>query len=207
MFERVPAIGRFSDWFIRQPLRFLHLKLGVTPAQVSWSSLVASVAAAVAIGLGHLILGLGLMAFGQVLDGMDGGMAREFGLTSEAGKKLDEGLDRASETAIFLGFAASGRVPWSLVVLALVAIGLLTTVSHRARFDPGMKRFALYFGLWIPYPLIFEAIFFVNLAGYVIDLLIIDCQFQKKMDALGGDLDTVASRAIAIQEREAVTAH
>jgi phosphatidylglycerophosphate synthase len=187
MFERWPAIGRFSDTIIKAPMRFLHLKLGVTPAQVSWSSFVVSVIAGVAIGMGRLGWGLGFMAVGQILDGMDGGMAREFNLVSESGKKL----------------AVAGIVPTGLVILALIAIALLTTVSHRAKFDPGMKRFALYFGVLgvVSYSLIFKVIFAVNLAGYVIDLLIIDCQFQREMDTLGGDLDTVASRAAALEHK------
>jgi len=197
VFELAPGIGRFSDRVLWPLIRLLHEGLGLGPEPVSWAAFGASALAGVLIGSGRLVPGLACMALGQVLDGVDGGIARRFGLESERGRALDEWLDRASEAAIFAGFAYAGLAPAKLVALAFTAILLLTTVAHRSGVDPGVKRFALYFGRWISYPHLFMLIFGVNLVGYVVGMLVIDCAFQKKMDALGGDLDTVASRAAA----------
>ena len=184
----------------RPLLRLLHEVFGLSPAAVTYISLALSLAAAVAIAFQHLHIGLALMAASQIFDGLDGGIARVYGLGSPAGQRLDTYADRIGEVAVFFAFTIAGTVSLKLVILALVAIALVTSIETRSGFDPGFKRFVLYFGLWFPYPTLFTVIYLANTGVYVIGLLIIDCKFQVRMDKLGGDLDTVASRAIVLED-------
>src|ERR1041385_1056875 len=184
MFERLPRLDAAVDRAAGPVTRFLYRRLGITADQVTWASFGVTLVAAAVIARGHLYAGLALMALGQALDHFDGAVAR------------------LSEAAIFFGMVAAGLVSLKLALLAFTAILLLTSVSERSRLDPGCKRFVLYFGPWVAYPKLFGVIFAANLIAYVIGLLILDIHFQRRMDALGGDLDTVASRAAESEAEE-----
>ncbi len=180
----------FSDRMLGILIAFLHETLGLSPNQVSGIGLVVGIAAAILVASGHLLAGMVGLAVSQIIDGLDGGIARRYHLQSEKGQYLEVLYDRTNELAIFLALAYAGHASYFVAILAFVAVLLVTLVEPLSHFDPGFKRFILYFGYAASvffhvrgFELALTVVFFANLIGFIVGTILVDYRLQREIDA------------------------
>lgn len=179
-----------ADKILISIIRFSHEKLGLSPNQISTIGFVIGLVAAVVAAAGHIVWGLAVMALSQIIDGVDGGVARRYNLYSDLGAKLETVYDRLDELAILAALAYAGQVSYMLSALAFVAILLVTAVEPYSKFDPGFKRFMLYFG-WLAgvlfnvngFELALNVIFFANLTVFAVGTVMVEYRLQREIDA------------------------
>jgi hypothetical protein len=90
---------------------------------------------------------------------------------------------------MFLALAYTGHVTLLIAVLAFVAILLVTLVEPFSKFDPGFKRFMLYFGYLATvlfdvrgFQIAMNVVFFANLIAFVVGTIIADYRLQAEVD-------------------------
>ncbi|HUN66454.1 MAG TPA: CDP-alcohol phosphatidyltransferase family protein [Bacteroidota bacterium] len=178
-----------SDTILNIPIRFFHETLGLTPNQISAVGFVIGIVAAAVVAAGHVLDGLLLMALSQIVDGIDGGVARTYNLQSPLGRKLEVVFDRTNEFAMFAALAFTGEISWTIAWLAAAAILLVTILEPLSGFDPGFKRFMLYFGYLAGYffnvrgfQIALNVVFFANLAAFALGTIMVDYRFQREID-------------------------
>jgi len=183
-------VNKNSDRILSAFITFVHERLGLSPDQVSVVSLVVGVLAAFLVAGGHLEAGLIALALSQAIDGIDGGIARRYGLISDRGKTLDTVFDRVNEFVIFLALAFAGFVSYRMAALAFVAILLVTAVEPLSKFDPGFKRFMIYFGYLATvifhirgFEIALHVVFWANLIAFVVGTILVDYRLQRRIDA------------------------
>ena len=137
-------ILRWTKRRLSAPLTLVLRRLGwVRPGMVTAAAAALGVGAAALLALGYAVAGGALAAVGQVLDGVDGQLARLTGRESRAGAFWDSVLDRYADGALMAGTAAYlARLPhaaaWWLpavlatAVLAFVGANLVSYTSARA---------------------------------------------------------------------------
>ncbi len=136
---------------LRPYVKSLHEK-GVTPNQITWAALILSalMGAAVALTAGAawtLVLVPFVMFVRMALNAMDGILAKEYDMTSDAGAMLNELADLISDAVLYLPFALVPGVSAELVVL-FVVVGLVAetagilgaVVGSRRRYDGPMGK-------------------------------------------------------------------
>jgi CDP-diacylglycerol--glycerol-3-phosphate 3-phosphatidyltransferase len=105
---------------------------GVSADVLTASGLVFSLATAVAVATGHLLLGVPLLAITGFHDLLDGPVAKASGTASARGAFFDSVADRVSDAVIMGGVAwyLASQHEGTLVVLPLAVLGVTNLVSY-----------------------------------------------------------------------------
>ena len=117
---------------LRPIVNRLHAK-GITPNQVTWAALILSIVTGALVAMTHgatwtLLLIPFVMFIRMALNAIDGILAKEHNMTSDAGAMLNELGDVISDVALYLPLAYITGLSPVLVVL-FVVVGLFTEVA------------------------------------------------------------------------------
>lgn len=127
-----PLFVSYYTWLLRPVFRAAE-RTGVTPNQVTLFSLLAAVAAALAIATGHFALAAVLVVGGGTLDMIDGHLARAKNMATSAGAFLDSTIDRICDGLIFGGcvlYYAGTPDSRMMMGVSLAVLVLSFTVSY-----------------------------------------------------------------------------
>ena len=103
-----------------------------TPLQLTLVGAAVVLGGAVAWALDAYLLGVALVLVGQIIDCVDGDLARISGKTSAAGAFIDSVLDRWMDAALIIGLGWS-RLDEAELAMACALTGALVTSYVRAR--------------------------------------------------------------------------
>ena len=146
-----PLLGRYPieafHWVARAVGRALA-RAGVSPDSLTWTSLVVTFFSLPLAARGHFELSGLLLLVGSAFDALDGVVARERNMASEAGAILDSVIDRYADACVLFGLAFFYRESeWRLLVVLLAAIGQMLVSYVRAKaeafglsLEPGLMR-------------------------------------------------------------------
>jgi CDP-diacylglycerol--glycerol-3-phosphate 3-phosphatidyltransferase len=118
-----------------KPLGDLLRKTGLSPDHLTIAGVVLAVAAAIAVGVGQLRLGLLLVILAALPDLLDGALAKASNASSQRGAFFDSVVDRVTDSLLF------GGVAWYLIgdnpahphvgMLAVAVMGVSWLISYQ----------------------------------------------------------------------------
>jgi CDP-diacylglycerol--glycerol-3-phosphate 3-phosphatidyltransferase len=127
-------------WVLRVPGR-VFAKLGIHPDAITWTSLVLSLACIPSAAMGHFSVAGVFFLIGSAFDALDGMVARQLGVASDAGEMLDAVIDRYADAAPLFGLALFYRFSvWQMSIPLIAMLGSLMVSYNRAKAEAmGLK--------------------------------------------------------------------
>ncbi|MHA2157004.1 MAG: CDP-alcohol phosphatidyltransferase family protein [Candidatus Hodarchaeales archaeon] len=180
MYIAVPSVKKTYDGIMRPISDLFHLKFNMSPNQVSILGFLIGLVSVALIFFTHWQLGLIIMCISLFLDGVDGNIARVYGLESKTGEHLEIIFDRSLEALLFFALAYNFGIDYKVVFLTIYSILLMTSLRDKAKFDPGLKRVSLILLLVISYEMIISLIFFTHIGAFILQLCILDNKNQRE---------------------------
>jgi len=147
-------ISKYLNRRLSEPMAQLFAQTRITPNQMSWAAFGIAILSFASFVLGHNIIAGLLAQLSSIVDGIDGGLARLKGMTSEFGGFLDSLLDRYADILIVLGltlWSVSHETYPGIWLAGFLAIAGTISISysrarlsenHRHLFDKGFKSLA-----------------------------------------------------------------
>jgi CDP-diacylglycerol--glycerol-3-phosphate 3-phosphatidyltransferase len=111
-----------AGYWSLQPVGRALSALGLSANGVTLVSLGVSLAAGLALALGHFGMGAALTAVATLGDALDGIVARQTGTASDAGEVFDAAVDRYQEFFFLSGLAVYFHADPAMLVLVLLAL-------------------------------------------------------------------------------------
>lgn len=111
-----------AGYWMLQPAVRTCVRGRISPATLSWLSLVPAVVGAWGVAVGHWGLAAWTLLISALLDVLDGAVARALGKASPAGAVLDSVLDRYAEFIFFVGIVIYYRDHLAVQLIALAAL-------------------------------------------------------------------------------------
>jgi len=125
-----------SEQIIRQIVpHFSHIH----PNVLTFLSLLPAILFLVALLTSHFILAL-FCILGSFFDLLDGAIARTYKKTSIFGEVFDSTMDRVTDFLYISSFGFAKLVPWSIVMLFLLASFLISYIRSRGELALGKKN-------------------------------------------------------------------
>lgn len=120
------------------PVVRLLARMPVTPSAITWFGFLVSLAAALLVATGNLLIAGVVVVVASIFDMLDGALARSTNRVTRFGAVLDSTLDRLAEGALLLGiiflYASDGQVT-EVLLAGIVLLGSLMVSYIRARAE------------------------------------------------------------------------